>query len=293
MRRLPRAERALSALEAAHAGFPEREGGLAARRARARLARVLWTKRGERKLPGQSELDAALSAATADDIAWMCEFSPLGPLYFLPTRAFVHLLAAKLRALGVRRVLEVAAGDGLLARALAAAAPKLRVFASDSGAWEKPEGRMSRSEQRALADQPVSGLCLGANVARMTASAAIAHFKPDLVFACWLPPGHLLDDLVRANVRYVLEIGAGHGITGSAFSWRFAHEFWEGEIERRARCRLDYRPRTLLHSRLTLYPGAAHAEFFEEPVARGDWLWQFRPRAAPRSPRRRASRSPA
>jgi len=110
------------------------------------------------------------------------------------------------------------------------------------------------------------------------ALAAIRRMRPDLVLACWLPPGNLLSRLIRAPVRHVLEIGAKDGATPGAWNWRFAHQFCE-ELERRARCRLDERPARTLHSRVTLYFGRSHPEFAVERVRKGDWLWQFRPRA--------------
>lgn len=266
----------------AHAGFPSRGGGKRAIAGRALLARALWNARGDRKLPTQSELDVALSSVSEADLEWTCEFSALGPLYLLPTRPFIQRLASQLRALSVRRVLEVAAGDGFLSRALAAAAPELEVTACDSGAWQTPEARMSAKERRALRGVDVPGLRLGPHVIKCSAAHAIARFEPALVLCSWLPPGHLLDGLVRQNVRYVLEIGAEHGVTASPYSWRFAHEFLEGPLEARARCRLDTRPKEKLHSRLTLYYGKAHPEHYEERVGKNDWLYQFRPKKASR-----------
>jgi hypothetical protein len=261
----------------ARAGFPGRGGNAARVRARAQLARALWTVRGERKLPSQRELDRALRAVTAAELERICELTSFGPLYLLPTRRFVHALAAEIRALGVRRVHEVAAGDGLLARALAGADRSLHVSASDSGAWQRAEARMSPAERRALRGRDVAGLALGRNVQKQDARRAISAHRPQLILCSWLPPGHLLDELIRAPVRYVLEIGAGAGVTASAYSWRFAHEFLEGELASAARCRLDARPDRQLHTRITLYYGAAHPEFAEDTVRRGDWLWQFRP----------------
>jgi hypothetical protein len=114
-------------------------------------------------------------------------------------------------------------------------------------------------------------------VLRLDALAAIQRVKPDLVLASWLPPGHrLLERLIRAPVRHVLEIGAKGGVTPGAWSWRYAHDFCE-ELEARARCRLDERPRRELHSRVTLYFGARHPEHACERVRPGDWLWQFKP----------------
>ncbi len=266
------------------AGLPTRRGGAKRIAARATFARALWTRDGQRRLPGRDELDRALSNLTVDDFAWLCEFGPLGPLYFLPTRPFVNALARELRKLGVTRVLEVGAGDGFLSRCLRAAAPDVQVMATDSGAWQRPEGRMSAAERRELQGTAVPGLALGADVERLAALPAIEKYKPELVLAAWLPPGPLLDRLIRAEVAYVLELGAPAGVTPSAWSWRFAHEFIEGPVEQLARCRLDVRPRTHLHSRATLYFGAAHLEHDEARVRPGDWLDQFRPRRSRSSP---------
>lgn len=262
----------------ARAGFPANRGGSRRIAARAALGRALYSTAGARRVPGGAELDRALTALHADDLAWFCEFSPLGPLYLLPTTSFVTALAKQLRALGARRVLEVAAGDGALSRALAKTAPELEVIATDSGAWTAPEARMTAKEQRAHRGERVPGLLLGADVQRLEARRAVRKFAPDVVLASWLPPGHaLLDALIRSQVAYVLEIGAGNGVTASAYCWRFAHEFLEGPLERAARCRLDLRPREALHSRITLYYGAAHPEHHREVVRKGDWLYQFRP----------------
>jgi hypothetical protein len=219
----------------------------------------------------------------------LCELDPRGPLYLIPTTRWIRALAQAIRELKVRRVLEVAAGDGFLTRCLQRALPQVQFVASDSGAWEQPVARMSPAEQRALRGTEVPGLRLGKGVLRLPARAAIRKVAPELVLACWLPPGPLLDQLIRMPVRYVLEIGAAGGVTSSQWSWRFNHEFLTGAVETLARCRLDERPARLLHSRVTLYYGAAHPEHFVERVREGDWLWQFHPRAKkPLRPRKRS-----
>lgn len=260
----------------ARAGWPARRGGPKAIANRAAVARLLWSADGTRRVPTERALDAALTKLRPGELDWICELSPLGPLYLLPTRRWLQALAAQLRALGARRILEVAAGDGFLSRSLREVAPELDVFATDSAAWERPEARMSRAERRAHAGKQVPGLRLGENVRRFDARAAIRRVKPDLVLASWLPPGRLLDRLVRAPVRHVLEIGAAGGVTSSAWSWRFAHDFLDGPIESLCRCRLDARPRDALHSRVTLYFGRAHPEHAVARVRPGDWLWQYR-----------------
>jgi hypothetical protein len=243
--------------------------------ARTSLERLLWTRSGERRLPATRALDAALVRLRRGQLFDLCEFDPRGPLYLLPTRELVRALAERIRGLGARRVLEVAAGDGFLSRSLRRFG--VEAVASDSGAWADPRARMSPRERRELRGVAVPGVRPGAGVLRLDALSAIRRTRPDLVLASWLPPGSLLDRLIRAPVRYVLEIGAKGGVTPSAWSWRFAHEFCE-ELEEQARCRLDERPHRELHSRVTLYFGARHPGHAREQVRRGDWLWQFRPR---------------
>jgi hypothetical protein len=242
------------------------------------IGRLLWSPSGARRLPGTRALDAALGRLRKGDLFQICELDPRGPLYLLPTRELIRALAARIRALGARRVLEVAAGDGFLSAALRQAAPGLQIVASDSGAWTDARARMTARERREFRGVDVPGVRLGPSLLRLEALSAIRRSRPDLVLASWLPPGRLLDRLIRAPVRYVLEIGAKDGVTPGAWSWRFAHEFCE-DLERSARCRLDERPRRTLHSRVTLYYGARHPEHACERVRPGDWLWQFRPRS--------------
>jgi len=259
----------------AHAGFPTRGGGARRIAARAALSRALWGADGARKLPGRDELDAALHGVTAADLEWVCELAPLGPLYFLPTVEGIAALGAGIVGLGVRRVLEVAAGDGFVAACLRAHG--IDAIATDSGAWADPQARMSEAERKDLAGVEVPGVRMGAEVELREALDAIAVHTPELVIAAWLPPGDLLDRLIRAPVAYVLDVGATGGATPGAWTWRFAHDFWEGPEANDNRCRLDLRPRRGTHTRVTLYFGAAHDEHFEEKPRRGDWLWQFRP----------------
>lgn len=247
------------ALEA-RSGFPARRG---ATTARAALARLLWTRDGERRIPSTPALDRALSALPRGELEWIAEFNGLAPLYLIPTRPFLRALAKTIRGCGARRVLEVAAGDGHLTRSLRAIAPELDWIATDSGAWERPEARMTPAERRRLRGVAIAGLPPGAGVERLEARAAIRRFAPDLVLASWLPPGPTLARLIRAPVRHVLEIGAGGGITGDSSCWRFEHDFLD-EVEALGRCRLDERPRRERQTRVTLYFGAAHEDYAED-----------------------------
>lgn len=220
-------------------------------RARDEVSRLLWDERGGRRVPAVAAFDRAVSRLRRGELEQLCELHASGPIYFIPTQPFLRALARLLRKLGVRRVLEVAAGDGHLSRSLAKTDPALRVVATDSGAWERPQARMSAADRRRMRGVEVPGLRPGEGVLRLPAEASIRRFRPDLVLASWLPPGSLLVRVVRAAPK-VLEIGAGSGITGDIRAWKHPHKFLE-ELEPLGRCRLDERPRRTLHTRVTLY----------------------------------------
>jgi hypothetical protein len=233
-------------------------------------------------------LDAQLRRLSEETLFWYCETRPRGPLYVLPTRELVAGLARAILGLAGPRatVLEVAAGDGFLTRSLRRAAPNLGWTATDSGAWEDAQARLSRAERRHL--PAIAGLGLGPGVEKLDAVAAIRRYRPDVVIAAWLPPGTLFDHIVRAPCRYVLEIGAAGGVAGPGeWGWRFAHDFLPETLERLARSRLD--AGTTRRTRLTLYFGRLHPDYREERPRSGDWLAQFKPqkrRGTPRQPAR-------
>ena len=214
-----------------------------------KIERLLWDAKGARRIPAAAAFDRAVSRLRRGELLRLCEFNPSGPIYLIPTRPFLRALARAIRETGARRVLEVAAGDGHLARSLAFVAPDLRIIAIDSGAWERPRARMNRRERRELRGKLVPGLLLGEGVQRMDAFQAIRRHRPDLVLACWLPPGPLLSRIARIAPR-LLEIGAAGGVTGCVF--RRPHRRLD-DLEALARCRLDHRPRQNLHTRVMLY----------------------------------------
>jgi hypothetical protein len=215
------------------------------------MERLLWDDSGNRRVPPAASFDRAAARLPPGMLFRICELGPHGPIYLIPTPPFLRALARRIRASGARTVLEVAAGDGHLARSLQQAAPGLRVLGTDSGAWARPSARMSARERRAFRGRRVTGLPPGPDVLRLEATEAIRMLHPDLVLASWLPPGPLLGRIIRA-APLVLEIGAGSGVTGDIRCWRYAHEFCE-ELDARGRCRLDERPARRLHTRVTLY----------------------------------------
>jgi hypothetical protein len=216
--------------------------------------RALWNERGERRLPSDRELWRAVSEADPRDIWWVCEMNSYGPLYFLPTREWISALSRLIDRLAVKRVLEVGAGDGFLSACLGRRRPDLKVVATDTGAWSEPTARMSKTDAREFAGVDVHGLRLGAKVERMSATAAVQRYRPDLVLVSWAPPGLLVERMIRSPVRYVLDVTVDGDVCGNGTkTWRFEKAFLSGALEQRAVCRLDRRGER--RSRVTLYDG--------------------------------------
>lgn len=229
--------------------------------ARAALMNVLWSKDGLRRLPRERELVAAIEACDTRDLWWVCEANSAGPIYLLPTREWVEALARTVDTLGVKRVLEVAAGDGFLSACLKSVRPKLRVIATDSGAWARASRRQSARDKRELRGVPFAGIRMGADVERAAVTPAVKRHRPDLVLVSWAPPGTLVERAIRGPCRFVLDVSVDGDVCGNGMrTWRFHKELLEGPLEDRALCRLDARPRTARHTRVTLYYGARHRE---------------------------------
>ncbi len=225
---------------------------------RAALTKVLWDTKGNRRLPSNAQLGRAIDACARGDVWEVCEHNAFGPVYLLPTREWIRALAKYIDTLGVRTVLEVAAGDGFLSRCLAAARPKLRVIATDDASWEKPQARMSARERRELVGRDVRGLALGGNVQRLSAQRAVRRYAPDLVLVSWAPPGKLVEQVLRGPCKYVLDFSTEGNECGSGpLLWRRAIDFVEGPVEKLAWCRLDERSDEPRRTRVTLYEGAA------------------------------------
>lgn len=225
---------------------------------------MLWRDDGTRRLPRDAELVDALHACDARDVWWVCEASNAGPVYLLPTREWVNALARWLDWVKARSVVEVAAGDGFLSSCLRKARPALRVVATDTHAWHKPEARQSRADKRAFKGVRFAGIAhdRDGDVQRMSAPRAVEKHRPDVVIVSWPPPGPLVERVIRAPSKLVLEIGADGDVCGdSARTWRFHKEFLDDTpLATRALCRLDARPRAARATRVTLYYGRRHRE---------------------------------
>jgi hypothetical protein len=97
----------------------------------------------------------------------------------------------------------------------------------------------------------------------MGAAAAIDRFRPDVVLLSWPPPGSLVERVIRARSKLVVELGADGDVCGdSARTWRFHKEFLDDTpLATRALCRLDARPREARATRVTLYYGRGHRAY--------------------------------
>lgn len=217
------------------------------------LRHVLWAN-SDRLLPRYNTLRRALKQCGASGAWWTCEANRRGPVYFLPTVEWVQALADFTNELRVKRVLEVGAGDGFLARSLKSARQDLQVFASDSGAWEKLSARTTKQERLRWRNHELAGLKLGDTVHRMNAVAAVKHAAPDLTIVCWAPPGNLVERVIANTSGWVLEIRTTGLECGSLSARRFAHQVIDGPLLDFALCRLDGdRRRKRPASQLILY----------------------------------------
>lgn len=232
--------------------------------ARQRLAAVLWDDSGARRLPSERALVEAIEACDPRDVWWVCESSSAGPVYLLPTREWVKALARFVDETGAKKVLEVAAGDGFLAACLRRARPQLEVIATDDQSWAKPAARMNAADRRAYRGVDFAGIRPAAAaivVEKLGAVAAVKKHRPDLVVVSWAPPGTLVERVIRAPSRLVLDISVDGDVCGNGQrTWRFEKDFLEGPLEARALCRLDARPGAGRQSRFTLYYGARHPQ---------------------------------
>lgn len=229
--------------------------------AREALTKVLWDKHGKRRLPGNNQLENAINACKRGDVWEVCELNPFAPIYLLPTREWIRALAEYVDTLGVKTVLEVAAGDGFLSRCLAAQRPKLRVIATDDASWVKPQARMSDADRVEFAGHDIRGLALGDNVEKLSAQRSVEKYKPDLVLVSWAPPGRLVQRALLGPCKYVLDFGTDGDVCGSGPTlWRKALELVDGPVEQLAWCRLDERSDEPPRTRITLYAGARYAK---------------------------------
>ena len=232
--------------------------------AREALVKTLWDKNKNRKIPSEKKLVKAISDCHPSDLWWVCEMNSVSPVYLLLTRPFLKLLAQYIQSLKIRTILEVAAGDGFLSQSLSFLLPKHHLIATDSGAWANPLARMSVEDRFEFEGLPVSSLNPGSNVKRLNATGAIKQYQPDLVLVSWAPPGTLIERLIKSKVKYVLEIGVEGDVCGNGwYTNRFANEslYW---LETRALCRLDNTPTKNRHTRIKLYYGKAHSQYYEE-----------------------------
>ncbi len=236
---------------------PKGKDTAARKKKRAALVDVLFAADGTRKLPFERDLAAAVDACGAEDTWWVCEANSRGPLYLLPTREWLGELCTLVDGLKVKSVLEVGAGDGFLSFCLSRRRPDLRITATDDFSWTKAENRSNEEDRAEFAGVDFKGIQPLPHVQKQGAVAAVKEHKPDLVVVSWPPPGTLVERVIRAPSKYVLDISVDGDVCGNGEkTWRFEKEFLSGPLEDRALCRLDGDgPR---QTRCTLYFGKRH-----------------------------------
>ena len=236
----------------------------ARRAARAALVDVLWDSAGRRRLPPQRALTDALNACDVRDVWWVCEASSAGPLYLLPTREWLTHLCDFLDDNKIKRVHEVAAGDGFLSACLHRRRPDLQVSASDDFSWTRAQQRSSEADRQEFDGTAFAGIQPLSIVEKRGAVAAINAHRPDLVIVAWAPPGALVERVIRAPAtKLVLDLSVDGDVCGNGIAtWqKYEKDFLEGPLESTALCRLDARPDERRHTVATAYYGRGHKLF--------------------------------
>lgn len=154
--------------------------------------RRLLQRHGDRRVPRRSEVEGFLQDGGYFSEVMLADGLQL---YFLPTEEFLLALIRLFRHLGVSRVVEVGAGEGFVAAALAARG--FPVVATDLEA--------------------MPGAPYGAPVHRANHLEAVAAFQPEMVFWCWPPLGSRApQEVIRApGLKYYLDVGDGGFATGA------------------------------------------------------------------------------
>jgi hypothetical protein len=192
--------------------------------------REILFSRGRRRVPSRREVEDFLQdGGVFSEVALAARTQ----LYFLPTAEFLRALISLFRHLGVKRVLEVGAGEGFMAGALAERG--FQVMATDL-------------EARSAAPY-------GLPVHRTSHLQAVAAWRPELAFWCWPPlASRAPQELLQASgLKYYLDVGNGGSATGSPnlvpqFRGRYLHT-----LSRLGYTRLDWGP--FRHNRCFLFRG--------------------------------------
>jgi len=193
--------------------------------------RRIFFSRGRRRVPSRGEVEDFLQeGGVISEVALMERTQ----LYFLPTEEFLQAFIRLCRLLGVKRVLEVGAGEGFMAGALAARG--LQVMATDLEA--------------------IPAAPYGAPVYRAGHLEAVAAWQPELAFWCWPPLGSQAprELLLAPGLQYYLDVGDGGCAAGTPnlapqFQGRYLHV-----LSRLGYTRLDWGP--FRHNRCFLFRGA-------------------------------------
>ncbi len=231
---------------------------------RCRLIGLLWDKNGKRRLPSEKKLIEAIHACDSRDLWWICEMNNISPLYLLPTKEWISFLSKFLFRLKVKKILEIGAGDGFLSESLSKKLFHAEINATDNKSWEKPETRMNSEDRRLYEGLKISGLKPGNLVKKMNVQAAIKQYRPDIVLVSWPPPGLMVEKAIKSDVNYVLEISVDGNYCGNGpYTRRFTNEILDGPLESHALCRLDNHPEIKRHTRVILYYGKKHPDFYE------------------------------
>jgi hypothetical protein len=190
--------------------------------------RKILFSHGLRRVPSRGEVEDFVQDGGVFSEVTLAERKQL---YFLPTEEFLRALIRLCRHLGVRRVLEVGAGEGFMAGALAERG--LPVIATD------------------LEATPCAPY--GVTVHRASHLEAVAAWQPELAFWCWPPLGSRApQELFQApGLKYYLDVGDGGCAAGAPHLVPQFRGRYLNTLSRLGYTRLDWGP--FRHNRCFLF----------------------------------------
>lgn len=173
--------------------------------ARPFMARYFDERRGHGRLPSMATLGKIWRLVQGKS-QLLCRAYENG-VYCVFTRELVAALAEEI---GERDCLEIAAGDGVLAKHLS---KKVALVATDNYSWQH-------------------SIRFGANVHSLAATEALSHYQPRVVLSCWPPALNTFEEAVFRcpsvetyivlGSRYAFATGnfnAYQAAVGKGFSW--------------------------------------------------------------------------
>lgn len=199
----------------------------------------------------------------------------LPPIFFLPTKEFIYELVRQIVWMrGVKRVVEVCAGQGLLGRHLREVLRKydIEVFVTDAfylrPSDEKAKKLLTADTSKSSEEEHAyfEDFCWADGVEPLTAQEAVRKYNPQVTIAAWSPLYSMMsaECINHESVWMHFEAGEGPGgCTASEDLWNTYNHEWNEKLTDVSCGRTDYRHNNVYH-----FFGKAHPKYGKYALTR-------------------------